>query len=187
MKTLQFTYNGQYIEFLQGRDNVMVNATQMARVFNKRLDHFLRADHTKAFVNELEFTPFGGNLKPLKREAIIKSRGKSGTYMHRILALKFAAWLDPKFEVWVFTTIDKILYAHFQDIKVATLEKIQIEKEREQMREELLQKHPEDFGKFLALEGKLTKADQKRINAIKASTQELRINFYENIQDAQEE
>ena len=183
MKTLLFKFNDQNIEFLQGRDCVMVNATQMAKAFNKRIDFFLKAEHTKAFIRELEFPPFGGNSKPLKHDEIIKSKGKSGTYMHRVLALKFAAWLDPKFEVWVFSTIDKILYSHFQDIKEATLEKIRIEKEKEQMREELLQKHPEDFSRFLALEGKLTKADQKRINAIKASTQELRINFYENIQD----
>ena len=183
MRSLQFIYHNHNIEFLQGGDKVMVNATQMAKVFNRRLDHFLKTDNTKAFIRELEFTLFGGNSEPLKRDEIIKSRGQSGTYMHRVLALKFAAWLDPKFEVWVFSVIDKILYSYFQEVKDTTLEKIKIEKEKEQMREEMLQKHPDDFSKFLELEGKLTKADRKRINAIKASTQMLRLNFYDNIQN----
>ena len=46
------------------------------------------------------------------------------------------------------------------------------------MLEELLRKHPKDFNKFLELDGKLTKADRKRIEAIKASTQELKLNLF---------
>ena len=34
--------------------------------------------------------------------------------MHRILALKFAAWLNPDFEVWVYSTIDHILFGHYK-------------------------------------------------------------------------
>lgn len=35
---------------------------------------------------------------------------RQGTWMHRIQALHFAAWLDARFAVWVFVTIDKILF-----------------------------------------------------------------------------
>jgi hypothetical protein len=48
--------------------------------------------------------------------------------MHRILALKFAAWLDPYFEVWVYTTIDKIIFGNYREIKEATVEKLKAEK-----------------------------------------------------------
>ena len=69
MKTVEYIYNNQRIEFLQGDRNIMVNATQMARAFNKRIDFFLKSDNTKAFIRELKFPPNGGNLsfgiKPL--------------------------------------------------------------------------------------------------------------------------
>ena len=192
MKSIEFIYNNQSIEFLQGEDNVMVNATQMAKAFDKRLDFFFKSENTKAFIKEFEFTlfggnsgndetefpPFGGNSENKRREQIIKTRGKAGTFMHRVLALKLAAWLNPKFELWVFFTIDKIIYAQFQNIKDATTEKLKIEKERDLMREELLNKHPDDFYKFLELEGKLTKADRKRLKAIRDSTKELKLNLF---------
>lgn len=180
MKSVQFIYNNQEIDFLQSSDeNVMVNATQMAKVFEKRIDHFLKSDHTKEFINALEFTPFGGNSEPLKREDIIQTKGQSGTWMHRILALKFAAWLDPKFEVWVFTTIDKIILGHYRDLREATIEKLKAEKERDRKREELLEKYPEEFSAFLELEGKLTSAQRKRMQAINASVSQLRLEIFE--------
>ncbi|MCD8529327.1 MAG: KilA-N domain-containing protein, partial [Flavobacterium sp.] len=58
-----------------------------------------KADHVKEFIFVLEFTPFGGNSTPLTRDEIIQTKGQNGTYFHKILALKFAAWLDPIFEV----------------------------------------------------------------------------------------
>jgi hypothetical protein len=182
MKSLKYIYNDHYIEFLQGGNNVMVNATQMAKTFNKEVYQFTRIDETKNFISACLKPQICGLLGVKSESDLIVSKQKSGTLMHRILALKFAAWLDPDFEVWVYSTIDRILYSHFQEMKSATLEKISIEKEREQVREELLRKYPKDFSKFLELEGKLTIADRKRINAIKASTMELRLNFDENNQ-----
>ena len=37
--------------------------------------------------------------------------------MHRILALKFAAWLSPSFELWVYITIDRILNTQRKELK----------------------------------------------------------------------
>jgi len=177
MKTIEFTYNNQSIEFLQGDNNIMVNATQMAKAFNKRIDFFF-SDNTKVFIKVLKFPPYGGNLKSLNDADIIKSKGRLGTFMHRILALKFAAWLDPRFELWVFSTIDKIIFAQFQDIKETTVAKLKLEKERDLMLDELLKKHPADFYRFLELEGKLTKANRKRIRAIRESANELKLNLF---------
>ena len=183
MRSLQFIYNNQSIEFLQGGDKVMVNATQMANIFGKEVTFFLRNNETQRFIDSCLKTENSQFLNVKKREDLVSGKQKSGTYMHRVLALKFAAWLNPDFEVWVFSTIDKILYSYFRDIKDTTVEKLKIEKQRDLMREELLKKHPDDFYKFLELEGRLTQADRKRINAIRASTQMLRLNFYENIQN----
>lgn len=184
MKSIQYLYNHHEIAFLHKDNKVMVNATQMAKIFDKRVENFTRIETTQNFIDECLKNANRRFLRIENKSDLIISKQKSGTFMHRILALKFAAWLNPDFEVWVFSTIDKILYFHFQVMKSATLEKIRIEKEKEQVREELLKKYPEDFSKFLELEGKLTQADRKRINAIKESTMELRLNFDENIQAA---
>ena len=116
MKTITCHYNDNEIQFsVDPNDkNLMINATEMAKVFDRRIDFFLKTDHAKAFIEVLEFTPFGGNSEPLTKEEIIKTSHKTGTWMHRTLALKFAAWLDPKFEVWVYSRIDEIIFGYYK-------------------------------------------------------------------------
>lgn len=52
MKTLEFFYHETEIHFLvnPNQKNVMVNATEMAKMFNKRMDNFLKADHAQKFI-----------------------------------------------------------------------------------------------------------------------------------------
>lgn len=114
---LKYEWKHDLIEFEVINGNVMVNATQMAKAFDKRIDHFLKSEHANEFINVLEFPPFGGNSASLKRDEIIQTKGKSGTWMHRILALKFAAWLDAGFELWVYSTIDRILFDHYRKME----------------------------------------------------------------------
>ena len=115
-KAVDFIYQDTQIHFLlSNSDNVMVNATEMAKAFNRRIDFFLKTEPTKAFINALEFPPIGGNSESISRENLIQTRGQNGTYFHRILAIKFAAWLDPYFEVWIYSTIDKILFGHYKE------------------------------------------------------------------------
>lgn len=114
-KAVEFIYQDTEIHFLLGNEkNVMVNATEMAKMFDKRIDVFLKTEPTKAFIKAVEFPPVGGNSEPISREDLIQTKGKMGTYFHRILALKFAAWLDPNFEVWVYSTIDTILFGNYK-------------------------------------------------------------------------
>lgn len=112
MKTLEFLYQSAQIHFLvnPGNDNVMINATEMAKVFGKRLDRFTRSEHAKSFINVLEKN---ANLTP-NGVRIIQNRGRNGVYFHRILALKFAAWLDPEFELWVFSKIEEITFGNYK-------------------------------------------------------------------------
>ena len=178
MKAINFIYNEVSVSFEKSRNDVMVNATQMAQVFNKKVENFTRIESTKTFINECLKNANRRYLSIETEADLIVSKQKSGTYMHRVLALKFAAWLSPEFELWVFVTIDKILYAYFKELKDATIEKLTIQKERDLMREELLQKHPKEFYLFLELEGKLTKADKRRIKAIQSSTKQLQLELY---------
>ena len=100
--------------------NMMVNATEMANIFGKLVKDFMDNDGTQKFIqaclrkakSEREkeennnvnsdlnkvISPF---LNIKSEEDLYTSKQKTGTWMHQILAIKFAAWLDPDFEVWV--------------------------------------------------------------------------------------
>jgi hypothetical protein len=137
-KAVEFIFQDTEIHFLLGNEkNVMVNATEMAKVFGKRIDVFLKTEPTNAFINAIEFPPTGGNINPILRHELIQTRGKNGTYFHRILALKFAAWLDPIFEVWVYSKIEEILFGKAkvagERISEVALQEAKIKKIREQI------------------------------------------------------
>lgn len=108
MQTLQFIYESTQIHFLVNPSdkNVMINATEMAKLFNKKTELFLKSAHAKAFINEANLQPNGGRL--------IENRGRNGIYFERRLALKFAAWLDPKFELWVFSKLDDLVFGNYK-------------------------------------------------------------------------
>lgn len=110
-------YNNETIEFDISPDNVMVNATEMGKIFGKLPKDFLGNDSTKSFVNEClkkENSPYLG-VKNV--DDLYTSTQKSGTWMHRVLALKFAAWLDPSFELWVYRTIDDLIFGEYKRLK----------------------------------------------------------------------
>ena len=93
MEIVKFMYNDQEVEFLPaGNENVMVNATQMAKVFGKLVGHFLENESTKKFINSCLNNRNSDYLGVKTREDLVDSKQNSGTWMHRILALKFAAW-----------------------------------------------------------------------------------------------
>lgn len=123
-KALEFIYQDTQIHFLLSNDdNVMVNATEMAKAFGKRVDNYLRLDTTKKLIEALK-----KNLESLQLETeknyfdsshvseqkIIFSNNKA-TYFNRILALDFASWLDLNFKIWIYQTIDKILFGHYKE------------------------------------------------------------------------
>ena len=108
----RFNYNDQVVtfEFVDGQS--MVNATQMAKPFPKKAPaDFLRLSSTKSFVLALEEDyKKGGAPKEVLR--IVKGGNDvelQGTWMDEHLALKFAGWLAPEFEVWVYKKIRELL------------------------------------------------------------------------------
>lgn len=56
MRTLEFIYQETEIHFLVNPmdKNVMVNATEMAKLFGKETRVFLKSDHAKAFIKAAE-------------------------------------------------------------------------------------------------------------------------------------
>ena len=110
--TLTFLYQESQIHFLINPldKNVMINATEMAKVFNRKTTKFLKTDSTKSFIEALERDP-KGSRSDVK---IIDNRGHMGIYFNKLLALKFASWLDVNFELWVYSRIEQITFGNYK-------------------------------------------------------------------------
>jgi hypothetical protein len=80
--------------------------------------------------------------------------------MHRVLALKFAAWLDPKFELWTFTTIDKILNEYYRNQRERMVRRETIKAQLQKRKAALLESHP-DFAEIIELENQLRAIDSE--------------------------
>lgn len=111
-----FEYEGKRITFDFGDGEEMVSATEIIKAFDqKRLRNFTRLQQTKEFITalELEMNSKGSDVSVWKK-AVKTVRGGNdpslrGIWYEKRLALKLAAWLNPKFEVWVFTQIAELL------------------------------------------------------------------------------
>lgn len=126
MKTNQIMIRpmGQFAVEQRTKDG-MFNATALMRQWNqyvsenqcdtntqkngylkkKDIDDFFANKGTSLFIEALLVEETLGG----EREAFLKSRGKNGgTWMHPILFVKFAMWLNPRFEVQVI----KFVYDH---------------------------------------------------------------------------
>ena len=108
-----FDYEGQQISFEFADGNRMVNATQMARPFRgKMVADFLRLKNTKEFILALE-SRYGNSHNGGNKEVLRVVQGGTpelqGTWMDELLALKFAAWLSPHFEIWVYERIKELI------------------------------------------------------------------------------
>lgn len=184
MKVLHAIYNNKDIEFAIKGENIMVNATQMAQAFGKETKYFLETDHAKEYIKILENHLQNEIIQGVKTDRInpkaVEYRGRNGVLFDRRLALKFAAWLSPEFELWVYTTIDKMLLGHFKDLKDATAEKLKAQEELKRKREELLKKHPEDFAEFLSIEEKLNGINKRRMKALKQGIKQLQLELFPN-------
>ena len=74
----------------------MVNATEMAKPFGKRPQNFLQNEQTKEFISVLEKRYCNSSNEIIK---VLQGGQTQGTWMHQKLALKFAGWLNPEFEL----------------------------------------------------------------------------------------
>ena len=84
----------------------MVNATEMAKAFNKRPVDWLQNKQTEEFLNELSKV-----RKSTLADLVQVTRGgdNPGTWMHEDVALEFARWLSPSFAIWCNDHIKELL------------------------------------------------------------------------------
>lgn len=107
MKTKIFQYNGNNITFNLGNSDVMLNATQMAKNFNKMPADWFRLKSSKNFIDALS------TVKHIPITELIQviqgGNSKQGTWMHEDVAMEFARWLSPEFSIWCNDRIKELM------------------------------------------------------------------------------
>lgn len=105
---------GLFLVYQRTKDG-MFNATSLLRQWNestgekKEITKFFENSNTKEFIQALMEEE---NLNT-QNSAYLKSRGKNGgTWMHPILFIKFAMWLNPRFEVKVIKFVHDQMIAY---------------------------------------------------------------------------
>lgn len=105
MNTVIYDYKGSQISFSNG-ENVMINATEMAKFFGKRPVDWLQNQQTEDFLNELSKVR-KSTLTDLVQ--VTKGGNNPGTWMHEDVAMEFARWLSPSFAIWCNDHIKELL------------------------------------------------------------------------------
>lgn len=97
----------------------MVNATEMAKAFNKRPNDWLNLPSTKEFLTELIITRESCNCD---YQAVTTRVGApeygGGTWLHEDAALEFARWLSPKFAIWCNDRIKELIKNGHVELKI---------------------------------------------------------------------
>lgn len=112
-----FSYNGNDILF-DTKDDVMVNATQLAKIYGKRPAEYLRLPDTIKLINaitrkygiaenQLVITSKGGNVSDMGKSHIVDNQ--QGTWMHRLIVVDFCQWLDIDLKLWCTEKLDELM------------------------------------------------------------------------------
>ena len=103
-----FNYNGSDVSFQNG-ENIMINATEMAKPFGKTAKDWLRTNASSEFISSLSAV-----RQICPSQLVIVRKGNSsefeqGTWMHEDVALEFARWLSPQFAIWCNDKVKELL------------------------------------------------------------------------------
>ncbi len=188
METKICVFEENDITFLLSKDNgMMINATEMAKIFDKKVENFTRIEQTQDFIKScLKFAAQDENktlksvLSDIKNEEdLIISRQKSGTFMHRVLALKFAAWLNPDFEVWVYSTIENLLFGKHVEREHSFERTLTLQKEMSILKGKPV-KTGDDFERYIEIETLIRREKIVRSSLTKENISEMQ-NLFQNV------
>lgn len=101
-----FNYNGNNITFQFGNGNVMINATDMAKHFNKRPTDYLRTQSAIDLINAIAVRQKCVTADLVR---VVQGGNSQGTWMHEDIALDFAQWLSVDFKLWCNDRIKELL------------------------------------------------------------------------------
>lgn len=103
-----FSYNGNDVTFKTVDDVTYVNATEMAKYFNRRTNDYLSLVSTNALVKAI--TRKTGKSE---NQLVIKKTGMpvfgGGVWLHEDIAIDFAQWLSVDFKLWCTDKIKELL------------------------------------------------------------------------------
>ncbi len=139
-ETIIEKFEEQEIAFDLFRGDLMVNATEMAKPFGKRVRNWLRLDTTKSLIDAIK-NDRRSDFKQLTSELFESSileekRGNhGGTFMCEDLALAFAMWLSPQFHVWILKNVREIIFGNNPElVREAVMNMPRIQKELDRLR-----------------------------------------------------
>lgn len=134
-ETIIEKFQEQEIAFDLLKGDLMVNATEMAKPFGKRLYKFMKTASTKALIQALINDRMEESNYPhlgvVEKQVIFTKEGQhGGTYMCEDLALAFAMWLSPEFHVWILKSVREIIFGNNPElVKEAVMNLPRIQKE----------------------------------------------------------
>ena len=106
MENKVFNYNGTDITFASDESGVMVNATQLAKMFNKRSNDYLSLPSTNQLIKAIT-KKYGIADNQLVK--IVQGGLTPGTWMHRLIVIDFCQWLDIDLKLWCTERIDELM------------------------------------------------------------------------------
>lgn len=102
-----FSYNGNDVLF-DTRDDVMVNATQLAKIYGKRPNDYLSLPATNQLINAIT-RKYGISENQLVISKVGSSHNGGGTWMHRLIVVDFCQWLDIDLKLWCTEKLDELM------------------------------------------------------------------------------
>ncbi len=121
-----FNYNDYEITFDFSKEHKIINALQMAKVFGKKANDFLRLKSTKEYVKALliHLNKSVAGIPATEKDLIYTHQGGNpalqGTWVHKLIGIRLAQWLDPFFAIWVDEKIEELLVDGFTTLEPAT-------------------------------------------------------------------
>lgn len=116
-----FNYNQNPVSFKIENGIVKINATEMAKPFGKRPNDFLNLSSTNELIRAVtRKSGIDGN------QVVSTGKGGStggGTWLHSIVAIEFAQWLDIDFKLWCLERLEELVKYGFTATQ-PTLEQI---------------------------------------------------------------
>lgn len=102
-----FSYNGNDVLF-DTKDDVMVNATQLAKIYGKRPNDYLSLPATNQLINAIT-RKYGISENQLVISKVGSSHNGGGTWMHRLIVVDFCQWLDIDLKLWCTEKLDELM------------------------------------------------------------------------------
>lgn len=174
MKTLEYLYQGHEIHFLVNPHdkNVMINATEMAKLFDKRTNNYIRNEATQEFMNAIKRTHIRGQIGEVQTENInyklIEDRGRNGIYFCELLAIDFATWLDVDFKLWVYQKIQEVIFGNYKKHWEAHAQQEQARVAMDLLKDQLLiNPTPETVAEYFEQEKNWKQAKYEKSKAIR--------------------